>query len=193
MCHHWRCWSGAHLRGVWSFSFSFYPSKHYFCSTSAATLPQETHWFVGLEEAYYRGANLVWQRDRSKHVLWFYVWSIPPIGVPCWLPRWLCGLRGAVDILPASGLPGGLLWCDAAPSSSRTVNFIVLPLVSAQPHGTSFIPTLLSETIRSSSLCRKTDRGRLGYYAYLLQLWFCSHLSVIARDQLEGFASKSKV
>ena len=79
------------------------------------------------------------------------------------------------------------------PSSSRTVNFIVLPLVSAQPHGTSFIPALLSETIRSSSLCRKTDRGRLGYSAHLLQLWFCNHLSVIARDQLEGFASKSRV
>ena len=79
------------------------------------------------------------------------------------------------------------------PSSSEAVSFDVLPLVSALPHGTSFIPTLLSKTIRSLSLCRETDRGRLGYCVHLLQLWFCSHLSVISRDQSMGFLSRNRV
>lgn len=48
------------------------------------------------------------------------------------------------------------------PSSSEAVNFVVLPLMSALPHGSSFIPTLLSKKVRSLSLCRKTSRGRLG-------------------------------
>ena len=65
--------------------------------------------------------------------------------------------------------------------------------MSALPHGTSFILALLSETIRSLSLCRETGKGRLGCCVHMLQLWFCNHLSVIARDQLEGFASKSRV
>ena len=68
------------------------------------------------------------------------------------------------------------------PSSSRAVNFAVLPLVSALPHGTSFIPALLCETIRSLSLCQETNRCKLGCYVHLLQLWFYNHLSVIARD-----------
>ena len=79
------------------------------------------------------------------------------------------------------------------PSSSRAVSFAILPLMSAQPHGTSFIPTLLSEAIRSLSLCQETGRDKLGCCVHLLQLWFCSHLSVIARDQPEGFAIKSRV
>jgi len=56
------------------------------------------------------------------------------------------------------------------PSSSRVVRFVVLLLVSALPHGTSFIPAILSETIRSLSLCWETDRGRLGCCAHLIQL-----------------------
>ena len=79
------------------------------------------------------------------------------------------------------------------PSLLGVVSFVVLPLVSALPHDTSFIPAILSETIRSLSLCRETGRGRLGCCIHLLQLWFCSHLSVIARDQPEGFASRSIV
>ena len=79
------------------------------------------------------------------------------------------------------------------PSSSGAVNFVVLPLVSALPHGTSFIHAQLFETIRSLSLCRETGKGRLGCCVHLLQLWFCSHLSVIAKDQPEGFAIKSRV
>ena len=54
------------------------------------------------------------------------------------------------------------------PSSSGAVSFAILPLMSAQPHGTSFIPTLLSEAIRSLSLCREIGRGRLGYCVHLL-------------------------
>ena len=79
------------------------------------------------------------------------------------------------------------------PSSSRAVSFAVLPLVSALPHGTSFIPALLSKMIRSLFLCRGTSRGRVGCCVHLLQLWFYSHLSVIVRDQLEGFTSRSRV
>ena len=97
-----------------------------------------------------------------------------------------------MDILPASGLPGSLFWCDA-------ISFIVgscqicHSLSSALTYGTSFIHALLSEMIRSLSLCRGTDRGRLGCCVHLLQLWFYSHLSVIARDQPEGFAIRSRV
>ena len=36
-------------------------------------------------------------------------------------------------------------------------------------------------------------RGRLGCCVHLLQLWFCSHLSVIAGDQPEGFAIRNRV
>ena len=65
--------------------------------------------------------------------------------------------------------------------------------MSALPHGTSFIPTLLFETIRSLSLCRETGRGRLGCCVHMLQLSFCSLLSVIARDQPVGFVSSNRV
>ena len=79
------------------------------------------------------------------------------------------------------------------PSSSRVISFVILPLVCALPHGTSFILTLLSKTIRSLSLYQETGRGRLGCCVHLLQLWFCSHLSVIAGDQPEGFAIRNRV
>ena len=79
------------------------------------------------------------------------------------------------------------------PLSLGAISFANFPLVSALPHGTFFILALLSETIRSLSLCWGTDMGRLGYCVHLLQLWFCIHLSVIARDQLKVFAIKSRV
>ena len=47
-------------------------------------------------------------------------------------------------------------------SQLGSINFIVLPLVSTLPHSNSFIPSLLSETIRSLSLCHETGSGRLG-------------------------------
>ena len=79
------------------------------------------------------------------------------------------------------------------PSSSRVISFVILPLVCALPHGTSFILTLLSKTIRSLSLYQETGRGRLGCYVHMLQLWFCSHLNVITKDQPMGFMSRNKV
>ena len=79
------------------------------------------------------------------------------------------------------------------PSPSGAISFAILPLVSAFPHGTSFIPALLSETIRSLSLCRKAGKGKLGYCVHMLQLWFCSHLCVIARDQPMGFVDRNRV
>ena len=72
-------------------------------------------------------------------------------------------------------------------------SFAVFPLISALPHGISFVPTLLFETNRSLSLCQETSRSRLGCCVHLLQLWFCSRLSVIARDQPKGFAIRSRV
>ena len=77
--------------------------------------------------------------------------------------------------------------------NTGAINFSVLPLVSALPHGTSFILALLSETIRSLSLCQETGRGRLGRCIHMLQLWFCSHLSIIARDQPIGFVCRNRV
>ena len=53
-------------------------------------------------------------------------------------------------------------------SPLRAASFVVLVLVSALPHGTSFIPPLISKTIRSLSLCLETGRGRLGYYVHML-------------------------
>ena len=79
------------------------------------------------------------------------------------------------------------------PSLSRAISFVILLLVSVLPHGTSLIPAQLYEMIRSLSLCQGTSRGRLGCCVHLLQLWFCSHLSVIAGDQPEGFAIRNRV
>ena len=62
-----------------------------------------------------------------------------------------------------------------------SISFVVLHLVSTLPHSTSFIPSILFETIWALSLYRETGSDRLGYYVHLLQLWFCSHLSVISR------------
>ena len=88
--------------------------------------------------------------------------------------RWACFRRQAFLV----AFFGAVLF----PSPSRAISFAILPLVSALPHCTSFIPALLSKTIRSLSLCRETGRGRLGYCIHMLQLWLYSHLSVIFRD-----------
>ena len=79
------------------------------------------------------------------------------------------------------------------PSSLRVVSLAVLPLVSALPQHISFILALLSKTIWFLSLCGETGRGSLGCYVYMLQLWLCSHLSVIARDKFVGFVSRNGV
>ena len=54
------------------------------------------------------------------------------------------------------------------PSPLGAISFSILPLVSVLPHGFSFIPALLSETIRSLSLCREIGKGRLGCYVHML-------------------------
>ena len=79
------------------------------------------------------------------------------------------------------------------PSPSGAISFAVLPLVSALPHDTSFIPTLLFETIRSLSLCREIGKDGLDCCIHMLQLWFYSHLSVIARNQPMGSVSRNRV
>ena len=65
--------------------------------------------------------------------------------------------------------------------------------MSALPHGTSSITALHSKTIRSLSLCWEAGRGRLGCCVHMLQLWFYSHLSVIARDQPMGFVDRNRI
>ena len=79
------------------------------------------------------------------------------------------------------------------PSQPSSIIFAVLPLVSTLPHSTSFIPSLLLETIQSLSLCREMGCGRLGCCVHLLQLWFYSHLSVISRAQPVGFLRRNRV
>ena len=79
------------------------------------------------------------------------------------------------------------------PPSSRAVSLIILPLVSALTYGISFISTLLSKTIRFLSLCWETGKGRLGCCVHMLLLWFCSHLSVIAKDQPVDSVSRNRV
>ena len=54
------------------------------------------------------------------------------------------------------------------PSPSGAISFAVLPLVSVLPHGYSFIPALLSKTIRSLSVCQEAGRGRLSCYVHML-------------------------
>ena len=44
------------------------------------------------------------------------------------------------------------------PSPSRAISFAILPLINVLPHGYSFVPASLSETIRPLSLCRETSR-----------------------------------
>ena len=92
-----------------------------------------------------------------------------------------------------SGPHGGFFNTVLFPSQSGSISFVVLPLVSTLPHSTSFIPALLSKTVRSISLCCETGNGRLGCCVHLLQLWFCSHLSVIARVKPMGFLRRNKV
>ena len=48
-------------------------------------------------------------------------------------------------------------------------------------------------TVRSLSLCREASRGRLGCCIHVLQLWFCSHLSIITRDQPMGFVDRNRI
>ena len=88
------------------------------------------------------------------------------------------------------GPHGGFFGTMLFPSRSGSISFVVLPLVSTLPHSTSFIPALLSKTVRSISLCCETGSGRLGCCVHLLQLWFCSHLSVIARVKPYGVSEE---
>jgi len=66
-------------------------------------------------------------------------------------------------------------------------------MVSTLPHSTSFILSLLFETIQSLSLCHEMGSGRLRCCVHLLQLWFCSHMSAISRTQPMGFLKRNKV
>ena len=65
--------------------------------------------------------------------------------------------------------------------------------MSTLPLNTFFIPSFLSETIWSLSLCHETGSSRLGCCVHLLQLWFCSHLNVIFRAEPAGFLRKNRV
>ena len=91
-------------------------------------------------------------------------------------------------VLQAPGLHGDLFRHSAIPSSVRCHQLCgTTPgAYSALPHSTSFVPSLISKTIRSLSLCCAMGKGRLGCCVHLLQLWFCSHLSVISRAQPVG-------
>ena len=53
-------------------------------------------------------------------------------------------------------------------SQLGSINFVVLPLMSTLPYSISFILSLLSETVRSLSLCGEMGSGRLGYCVHLL-------------------------
>ena len=62
------------------------------------------------------------------------------------------------------------------------------------PNNISFIPTFLFETVRSFFfVCRVVGRGRLRFYVHMLQLWFCSHMSVFFRDQAIVFMKRNRV
>ena len=65
--------------------------------------------------------------------------------------------------------------------------------MSVLPHGFSFIPALLFKTIKSLSLCQEIGKGTLGCCVHMLQLWFCSHLSAIARDHPMGFVERNRI
>ena len=78
------------------------------------------------------------------------------------------------------------------PSQLGSTRFTVFPLVSTFPHSTSFIPSLISKTIQSISLCREVRSGRL-YCVNMLQLWFYSHMSLFSRVEPVGFLRKNRV
>ena len=79
------------------------------------------------------------------------------------------------------------------PSKLGFISFVVLPVMITLPYSISFIPSLLSEKIRSLSLCYEIGSRRLGYCVHLLQLWFYSHLGVISMAQPMGFLRKNRV
>ena len=54
------------------------------------------------------------------------------------------------------------------PFQSGSIGFAILPVVSTLPHSTSFIPSLLSMTIQSLSLCYKMGCGKPGCCVCLL-------------------------
>ena len=54
------------------------------------------------------------------------------------------------------------------PLQLGSISFVVLPLVSTLPHSTSFVPSILFESIWSLSLCCEIGSGRLGCCVHLL-------------------------
>ena len=79
------------------------------------------------------------------------------------------------------------------PSQSGFISFTVLPWRVLCLIALLFIPPILFKTIRSLSLCCEMGSGRLGCCVHLLQLWFCSYLSVISRAQPARFLRKNSV
>lgn len=79
------------------------------------------------------------------------------------------------------------------PSQLGSISFTILPLVSTLPYSTSFISSLISETIQSFSLCQEVGSGRHCCYVHMLQLWFSSHISAISRARPVGFLRKSRI
>ena len=60
------------------------------------------------------------------------------------------------------------------PTSAGRIDLGVIPLIFSE--GRSITPTILYETVRSLSYCRRQGEGVSMFYTQLLQLWFCSHL-----------------
>jgi hypothetical protein len=60
------------------------------------------------------------------------------------------------------------------PTSASRIDVGVVPLVCGEDE--SIVPTVLCETIRSLSYCRRRGEVVPMFCVQLLQLWFCSHL-----------------
>jgi len=94
-----------------------------------------------------------------------------------------------MGILLALGLPSGFLWRDTIPFTNKSYQFFHS---SSSECSTSSFSLYFSRPLGLCP-CRENGRGRLGYCVHMLQLWSCSHLSVISRDQLMAFMDRNRI
>lgn len=98
-----------------------------------------------------------------------------------------------MGILSAPGLPGGFLWRGTIPFTIGCYEFCYSYTSEYSPSWLFFHSRFTFETVRLLSLRREAGRGRLGCCIHVLQLWFYSHLSIIARDQPMGFMDRNRI
>uniref|UniRef100_A0A2N9FVU9 DUF7745 domain-containing protein n=1 Tax=Fagus sylvatica TaxID=28930 RepID=A0A2N9FVU9_FAGSY len=98
-----------------------------------------------------------------------------------WDPSHCCFSIGEMDLVPTLEEYAELLQLDSPfgetpfmPSPNPRIDVGVVPLVCGEDE--SIVPTVLCETVRSLSYCRRRGEVVPMFCVQLLQLWFYSHL-----------------